>query len=188
MRGGSTTARGGSTTAAGSGAVGRGSLGGGAGRGETGGRRRPRLTGRAAILVLVLAVLTVSYASSARAYLRQRADLEQVQGDIARKQQEIKRLQAEKDRYQDPAFLAQTARERFGYCAAGDTCYVVLDRDGTPLRAESRLGDPTDVGGPTTPRAWWDDAWRSAQVAGDPPQDSQAPPATLIDGSKEPRG
>ena len=38
-------------------------------------RRRPRLTGRAAILVLVLAVLAVSYASSLRAYLQQRVHI-----------------------------------------------------------------------------------------------------------------
>ena len=43
-------------------------------------RRRPRLTGRAAILVLVLAVLTVSYASSLRAYLQQREHIARPQG------------------------------------------------------------------------------------------------------------
>ena len=40
----------------------------------------PRLTGRAAVLVLVLAVLTVSYASSLRAYLQQRSHI----GDLKR--------------------------------------------------------------------------------------------------------
>jgi len=49
-------------------------------------RRRPRLTGRAAILVLVVAVLTVSYASSMRAYLQQRAHIKDVKEQIATRQ------------------------------------------------------------------------------------------------------
>ena len=140
------------------------------------------------MLVLVLAVLTVSYASSAKAYLRQRSDLDQVRSDIARKQKEIDALREEKERYSDPAYIKQVARERFGYCDAGETCYVVLGKDGQPLRAESELGDPSSVGTPSKPRAWWDDAWRSVQVAGDPPQDPGTPPATEIDGSQEKQG
>jgi hypothetical protein len=45
--------------------------------------KRSRFTGRAAVLVLVLAVLTVSYASSLRAYLQQRAHIGDLKAQIA---------------------------------------------------------------------------------------------------------
>src|SRR5690349_23258602 len=52
-------------------------------------RPRSRLTGRAAVLVLVLAVLTVSYASSLRAYLQQRAHIGELKSQIAEREASI---------------------------------------------------------------------------------------------------
>ena len=74
--------------------------------------RRPRLTGRAAILVLVLAVLAVSYASSMRAYLQQRAHITDLKDQIALRQANIDDLEREKRRWEDPAYVKQQARER----------------------------------------------------------------------------
>ena len=61
-------------------------------------RRRPRLTGRAAILVLVLAVLTVSYASSLRAYLQQRDQIGDLKSQIALRRASIEDLERENAR------------------------------------------------------------------------------------------
>src|SRR6478735_3569407 len=66
---------------------------------------RPRLTGRAAILVLVLAVLMVSYASSMRAYLEQRRHLAALGADISASRAQIADLQREKKRWNDPAYV-----------------------------------------------------------------------------------
>src|SRR4051812_49469584 len=55
---------------------------GGAGGGAVA-ARRPRFTGRAAVLVLVLAVLAISYASSMRAYLQQRGQIGDLKDQIA---------------------------------------------------------------------------------------------------------
>src|SRR6478735_3119525 len=63
------------------------------------GATRSRLTGRAAILVLVLAVLTVSYASSLRAYLDQRAHITDLKEQIALRQADIAELEREKRRW-----------------------------------------------------------------------------------------
>lgn len=149
-------------------------------------RRRPRLTGRAAILVLVLAVLVVSYASSMRAYLDQRAHIQALKDEISQREQEIDALEKEKRRYDDPAYVQQQARERFGYVMPGETSYVVLDENGNPLQSESTLSDPADVLH-KTPKAWYADAWASVELAGNPPAPG-APPATEIDGSDESAG
>ncbi|WP_346387850.1 septum formation initiator family protein [Nocardioides sp.] len=150
------------------------------------GPRRPRLTGRAAILVLVLAVLTVSYASSMRAYLQQRAHIQDLKSQIAQREIDIDNLEREKRRYADPAYVKAQARERFGYVMPGETSYVVLDENGKPLQSESTLNDPSSVI-QQAPDAWWGDAWESVQLAGNPPK-AKPPPLTEIDGSNQPTG
>ncbi len=146
------------------------------------GSRRPRLTGRAAVLVLVLAVLTVSYASSLRAYLQQRAHIEDLKSQIALRQATISDLEREKERWKDPAFVKQQARE-LNYVMPGETAYVVLDEDGKPVERQGTLTDPATVAR-TTPTAWWSTAWQSVELAGDPPPVSTPPPATKIDERK----
>jgi cell division protein FtsB len=147
---------------------------------------RSRLTGRAAVLVLVLAVLTVSYASSLRAYLQQRSHINDLKASIAQHEADIDALEAEKARWDDPAYVAQQARERLGYVMPGEKTYLVLDEDGNPLEPASELQDPATVIS-TTPRPWWSDAWASVELAGNPPRVSR-PPATEIDGTKKGTG
>lgn len=129
---------------------------------------------------MVLAVLTVSYASSLRAYLQQRADIDGLQSTISERHDQIADLEKEKQRWQDPEYIRAQARERLGYVMPGETPFVVLV-DGNPLEPESSLTDPDSVA-PETPRAWWDDAWDSVKVAGHPQRQTR-PPLTEIDGS-----
>ena len=143
---------------------------------------RPRLTGRAAILVLVLAVLALSYTSSLRAYLQQRDHIQDLKTKIAARQAAIESLEDEKERWQDPAYIEQQARERFGYVMPGEKAYVALDADGNRIQSEAELSDPSQVGD-QTPTAWWEDAWSSVELAGNPPKTQM--PANEIDGSKE---
>jgi cell division protein FtsB len=151
----------------------------------TAGQRRPRFTGRAAILVLVVAVLTVSYASSLRAYLQQRSHIADLKAQIAERSASIDELEREKRRWNDPAFVQAQARERFGYLMPGETSYVVLGEDGKPVDTDKELPDPSDVL-EREPEAWWGPVWESTKLAGDPPR-HQAPPATDIGGSGEKR-
>ena len=149
-------------------------------------RANPRLTGRAAVLVLVVAVLVVSFASSLKAYLQQRDHIDTMRAQIAQRAQAIDELETEKERWKDPAFIEQQARERFGYVMPGETAYVALDADGNRIQAESKLTAPGAVGA-KTPRAWWEDAWASVELAGDPPALDEREPARKINGAKEER-
>ncbi len=149
-------------------------------------RPRSRLTGRAAILVLVVAVLTVSYASSMRAFLQQRSHINSLKAQIAEREASIDALEWEKRRWDDPAYVEQQARQRLGYVMPGERTYLVLDQNGQPLEPESSLADPEEVLA-TTPTAWYDDAWASVELAGHPPKPAK-PPLTEIDGSHEKTG
>lgn len=130
--------------------------------------QRPRFTGRAGILVLVLAVLAVSWASSFRAYFDQRQQIADLRAQIEDTGQDIEVLEREKRRWKDKAYVQQQARERFGYVMPGEKSYQVLDEDGRPLDSPDRLPDTSDVPA-TTPTPWWDTAWGSVEAAGNPP-------------------
>ncbi|MDH2414862.1 septum formation initiator family protein [Nocardioides sp. CER19] len=147
-------------------------------------RANPRLTGRAAVLVLVVAVLVVSFASSLKAYLQQRDHIDTMRAQIAQRTQAIDELQSEKERWKDPAYVEQQARERFGYVMPGETAYVALDANGKRIEPESTLTAPDAVGS-HQPKAWWEDAWASVALAGDPPALDERGPARKINGAKE---
>ncbi len=141
---------------------------------------RPRFTGRAAILVLVLAVLMVSYASSMRAYLEQRQHINGLHHDIATSKAEIARLSREKKRWADPAYERAMARERLGFVLPGEIGFQVIDGNGKPLGQHAALPDPASVTEANRP-IWWKSAWASVKAAGDPKDPADVPePATRI--------
>ena len=119
------------------------------------------------VMVLVLSVLTISYASSLKAYFQQRSELVGLKSQIASSEASISSLESEKARWQDPAFLKEQARARFGYLMPGQTSYVVIGANGKPLAAQATLTDPRTHA--KTPTAWWTTEWRSVELAGNPP-------------------
>ncbi len=130
--------------------------------------RESRFTGRAMVLLLVLSVLTISYASSLKAYFQQHSQIQQLRSQIASSESDIHRLESEKTRWNDPAYVREQARARFGYLMPGQTSYVVIGADGKPLAAQSTLSDPR-TNTSSTPTAWWTTEWRSVELAGNPP-------------------
>jgi hypothetical protein len=135
------------------------------------------------VLVLVLSVLTISYASSLKAYFQQHGQIEELRSQIASSQNSITRLEAEKARWNDPAYVREQARARFGYLMPGQTSYVVIGADGKPLAAQATLSDPR-TSTSSTPTAWWTTEWRSVELAGDPPAYKPEPkPLAFLGGS-----
>ncbi len=131
------------------------------------------------MLVLVLAVLAVSYASSLRAYLQQRGEIDSLQSSITDRQAQIADLEKEKARWLDPSFVQTEARERLGYVMPGETPFVAV-REGAPVQSESELTDPATIA-TTAPPAFWDDAWETMLIAGNPQRRADPPPLTRID-------
>jgi cell division protein FtsB len=120
-----------------------------------------------AVLVVVLAVLVVSYASSMRAYLEQRSHIADLRAQIASSQKDISVLEREKRRWKDDAYVETQARERLGWVLPGETAYQVIGRDGKPMERGDELTDPSTVSR-STPEAWWDKVHGSLQAADHP--------------------
>ena len=138
---------------------------------------RSRLTGRAAVLVLVLAALLVSYASSLRAHLEQRSHTGSLKASIASSERTIEELRREKRRWRDPAYVEAQARARFAFGYPGEIGYHVLDEDGRPLDAQSTLQTPEEVGDGKP--EWWESTLTSIEVA-ERPVEPEPTPADLI--------
>ena len=126
-------------------------------------------------------MLMVSYASSMRAYLEQRAHLASLRADIASSQANIARLEREKKRWRDPAYIRTVAHQRFGWVLPGEIGFQVLDESGRPLGHSDSLSDPSTVTEANRP-LWWQAAWGSVVAAGEKPVDQSdvPPPATRI--------
>lgn len=128
--------------------------------------QRTRYTNRMVVFVLVLAVLVISYASSMRAYLRQSGEIHDLQAQIASSQKAIESMKAQKARWQDPAYVKEQARLRFGWVVAGETGYQVLGPDGKRLAGSGELATP--VQHVSQPTAWWSTQFDSLRAADHP--------------------
>jgi len=107
------------------------------------------------VLLLVVAVLGVSYASSIRAWLNQRSEQSALSSQIAAEHVAIAQLEIAKARWNDPAYIEAQARLRFGWVLPGERGYRVIGKNGKVLRAESSQLPTTSLGAPGQKPPWW---------------------------------
>lgn len=112
--------------------------------------RRSRLTGRAALLAMVLCSLIVALAYPMRQYVSQRAQIGDVERQREQARQRVEQLRDLKARWQDDAYAEQQIRQRLHYVMPGETGYVVIDPDAAKQsRAERGAAD----------RPWYTNMW-----------------------------
>lgn len=107
-------------------------------------------------------LLLASYTSSLHAWWQARGDIQEARAEIAMREAAIENLQDEKIRWNDPAFVKQKARERFGWVMPGEVGYRVIGADGEVSGDAPSLDEPPDPEG----RQWYDTLWGSVEAAG----------------------
>ncbi|MEU6276296.1 septum formation initiator family protein [Streptomyces populi] len=112
--------------------------------------RRSRLTGRAALLAMVLCSLIVALAYPMRQYVSQRAQIGELERQREQARQRVEQLRDLKARWQDDAYAKQQIRQRLHYVMPGETGYVVIDPDAAK---QARAGRGT------ADRPWYTDVW-----------------------------
>ncbi|MBI3228300.1 MAG: septum formation initiator family protein [Mycolicibacterium cosmeticum] len=80
---------------------------------------------RAAILAVVVCVLTLTIAGPVRTYFAQRAEMNQLKTAETQLRSQIDDLEQQKVKLADPVFIAAQARERLGFVMPGDIPYQV---------------------------------------------------------------
>ncbi|GAA3231447.1 septum formation initiator family protein [Streptomyces sp. XM83C] len=118
--------------------------------------RRSRLTGRAALLALVLCSLIVALAYPIRQYVSQRAEIADLERQKQQAKERVEQLRDLKARWQDDAYAEQQIRRRLHYVMPGETGYVVIDPAATRTEpADSRAAD----------RPWYSNVWDGVDKA-----------------------
>ena len=120
--------------------------------------RTTRLTGRAAVLAVVICAIALSLAYPVREYVTQR---KQIDALVAHQQvmlNQVKSLEQEQARLNNPAYIEQLARQELDMCFPRTTCYIVTggQRQASPgARAAAKAG----------PAPWYAKLWQSVQQA-----------------------
>jgi cell division protein FtsB len=124
--------------------------------------RRTSLTGRAAVLALVVCMLAISLAYPLREFLSQRGDIGDYRAKVTAQEKRVADLTRARERWNDPAYVKAQARERLHFVMPGETVYIVLEPDEAPAPVAARERSSR----PAPKQPWFGDLWKSVEVAG----------------------
>ena len=119
-----------------------------------------RLTGRAALLAVVICAIALSLAYPVREYIAQRRQIDQLLATQHSISAQVKSLQAQQRRFADPAYIEQQARDQLHMCFPTEKCYVIIGNsaapDATPQQAHADA-------------PWYTRLWQSVKKADQAP-------------------
>jgi cell division protein FtsB len=131
---------------------------------------------RAAILAIVVCVLTLTIAGPVRTYFAQRTEMDQLAATEAALRQQITELQQRKDKLADPAYVAAQARERLGFVKPGDIPFQVQ----LPATATVSPQPGSETAKPASNDPWYTSLWHTiADAPHLPPAAPPPPPASV---------
>lgn len=136
----------------------------------------PQITTRAVLLLAVVLLLVGSYTATFRAWWSAQSEISASEAERTQLKADIANLEDQKERFDDPAYIRQQARERFGWVMPGEVGYRVIGADGQVRGDVPTLDAPVEA----RPDAWYDKLWGSVITSGQPEGDV-APPDTTDD-------
>lgn len=117
------------------------------------------------LLVIFLGMLLVP---TLRGYLHQRSEINSLNGQVTKQQSTVKSLQKQRDRWNDPEYVAQQARSRLGFAKPGEKAYIIVDDAGKKRKVGTQNGVQKDASGAQRP--WYGHLWGSVVSAGEAPK------------------
>jgi cell division protein FtsL len=117
--------------------------------------RTTRLTGRAAVLAVVICAIALSLAYPVRAYMAQREQIDQLVAQQQTMLTQVKNLQAEQAKLSDRSYIEQLARQELDMCAPGTQCYIVEGSQSLTNGTQPQSG----------PAPWYAKLWQSVEQA-----------------------
>jgi cell division protein FtsB len=128
-------------------------------------RRRGGLTGRAAVLGLVVSALVLTLAYPAQRYLAQQAQIAALEQAHAAQRERIAQLEETRQKWDDPAYVRAQARARLQWVRPGEVAYVILDK--SSAKAEALRQDPR-IGRARLDGPWYGKLWSGIRAADSP--------------------
>lgn len=114
-------------------------------------------SGRLLVLAMVMVAITVLLAPSVRTYLQQRSDIAAARAEIAEAQAVQDDLEVQLDRWEDPAYIKQQARDRIFLVMPGEKRYLVKGEHGVEEAEQQAAEEEPEV------LQWVDSLWDSVK-------------------------
>ncbi len=118
---------------------------------------KPHLTGRAAVLAIVLCGIALSLAYPVREYISQRRQIDQLLAQGSQIRHREQQLETERRLLHSPGYIEQQARDRLHMCLPTQMCYEIIG----PTRKAKRLAARVAAA------PWYARLWSSVQQAND---------------------
>ncbi|MCW2936113.1 MAG: Septum formation initiator [Actinomycetia bacterium] len=118
--------------------------------------RSTRLTGRAALLAVVICAIALSLAYPVREYLAQRQQVDQLLAQRQTTSAQVAALQQEVAKLGRTSYIEQQAQDQLHMCFPDENCYEVIT--GSSPAASPLLKPPANP--------WYAKLWQSVQRAG----------------------
>jgi cell division protein FtsB len=118
--------------------------------------RSTRLTGRAALLAVVICAIALSLAYPVREYIAQRQQIDQLLAEQQTMAAQVKALTEERAKLSQAWYIEQQAREELHMCFPKEQCYEVVSGQSAtaPAAGPQVAADP-----------WYAKLWHSVQQA-----------------------
>jgi cell division protein FtsB len=123
--------------------------------------RQTRLTGRAAVLAVVICAIALSLAYPVREYIAQRQQIDQLLAQQQTMSAQVKALSQEDQQLNQTPYIEQQAEDQLHMCFPDEQCYEIIS--GQPPAASSAKRQS-----PANP--WFDKLWQSVQRANSEPK------------------
>jgi len=120
--------------------------------------RSTRLTGRAALLAVVICAIALSLAYPVREYIAQRQQIDQLLAAQQTMAAQVKALTEERTKLSQAWYIEQQARDELHMCFPQEQCYEVISgQSAKPSTGPQVVADP-----------WYAKLWQSVQRADAP--------------------
>ena len=118
--------------------------------------RSTKLTGRAALLAVVICAIALSLAYPVREYIAQRQQIDQLLAQQQTMSAQVKALQEQDARLGQTWYVEQRARDELHMCFPDERCYQVIPAQSVPVAATAKgaAADP-----------WYAKLWESVRQA-----------------------
>jgi cell division protein FtsL len=128
--------------------------------------RTTRLTGRAAVLAVVICAIALSLAYPVREYVAQRRQIDQLVAQQQTMLAQVANLEAQQARLSSRSYIEQLARRELDMCYPGTQCYIV--EGGQSLITTAHSPRPA-------PAPWYAKLWQSVERADATPKNPKTP-------------
>jgi cell division protein FtsB len=139
--------------------------------------RPPRSIKNLAILVSIFLLLAIALIPALRSTLSQQGQINALRDRIAQQRQSVAALQQEQQRWTDPAYVEQQARERLKFVRVGEKSFTVIDGEAASvLTGGAPIAAPAKTSTANIP--WYGQLWQSMVIADTPPNVATGEPTS----------